>query len=213
VPPRIFAISGSLFTNLIKSSASLSLAIPYFSLTIEIATGSIAPSSSLFSDNIALAKEALKKERKKRTDVAEAEKVEAAEFEYPIERRGGELVTPLRKPAGIIDRKELKEKTTDEKDINFKIKTAERAKELDETEYNRLLETPVGREVKELYDVAKAKGTDETGKEFLSYIAQMYPKKKDQEDAATLYYNLAYTDEVSGKLGLEEKKGRPARYL
>ena len=143
------------------------------------------------------------------------------------------LLDAVTRPGGIRDRREVKkifkerEKETKEappapeaapqtppaaslspteKDKTFKIASAKRASGITGTpEFNRMLESEVGSAVRDLYNANKAKG-DQSGKELLAYIAQEFPKTKDQEIAADVYYGLAYDDETAGLLGKEKKK-------
>jgi hypothetical protein len=91
-----------------------------------------------------------------------------------------------------------------EKDKTFKIASAKRASGITNTpEFNRMLQSEVGSAVRDLYNANKSKG-DQTGKQLLAYIAEEFPKVKDQEIAADVYYGLAYDDETAGLLGKQK---------
>lgn len=91
--------------------------------------------------------------------------------------------------------------TADGKDASFKINALESAAKLvDNDELGRMLTTPVGSAVEQLYKANKAKG-NQTDKELLGYIAKEFPKVEDQKTAATALFGLSYQDQLSGKLG------------
>jgi hypothetical protein len=66
-------------------------------------------------------------------------------------------------------------------------------------EFNKLLNTELGKAVSDLYSVNKAKG-DETGGEILSYIATEFPRAEDQSKAAQILMGLSYADKTKGLL-------------
>lgn len=91
--------------------------------------------------------------------------------------------------------------TADGKDASFKINALESAAKLvDNDELGRMLTTPVGSAIEQLYKANKAKG-NQTDKELLGYIAKEFPKVEDQKTAATALFGLSYQDQLSGKLG------------
>ena len=91
--------------------------------------------------------------------------------------------------------------TADATDASFKINALESAAKLvDNDELGRMLKTPVGSAVEQLYKANKAKG-NQTNKELLSYIAKEFPRVEDQQTATTALFGLSYKDELSGKLG------------
>jgi hypothetical protein len=93
------------------------------------------------------------------------------------------------------------EPTADGKDASLKINALESAAKLvDNDELGRMLKTPVGSAIEQLYKANKAKG-NQTDKELLGYIAKEFPKVDDQKTAATALFGLSYQDQLSGKLG------------
>jgi len=93
------------------------------------------------------------------------------------------------------------QQTPDSRDASFKINALESAAKLvDNDELGRMLKTPVGSAVEQLYKANKAKG-NQTNKELLSYIAKEFPRVEDQQTATTALFGLSYKDELSGKLG------------
>jgi hypothetical protein len=93
------------------------------------------------------------------------------------------------------------QQTPDGRDASFKINALESAAKLvDNDELGRMLKTPVGSAVEQLYKANKAKG-NQTNKELLSYIAKEFPRVEDQQTATTALFGLSYKDELSGKLG------------
>lgn len=109
----------------------------------------------------------------------------------------------IRRPSGIsIDPVSPDvQPTADGKDASFKINALESAAKLvDNDELGRMLKTPVGSAIEQLYKANKAKG-NQTDKELLGYIAKEFPKVDDQKTAATALFGLSYQDELSGKLG------------
>ena len=93
------------------------------------------------------------------------------------------------------------QQTPDGRDASFKINALESASKLvDNDELGRMLKTPVGSAVEQLYKANKAKG-NQTNKELLSYIAKEFPRVEDQQTATTALFGLSYKDELSGKLG------------
>ena len=127
-------------------------------------------------------------------------------FQYPIEKRGGENVPFFRKPGGRADVRAVEKRLdAEQRDKQFKIGAAEEAQKLYGTpDFDKMLSSEVGKAVSDLYEANKAKG-DESGKEVLSYIAQEYPRQKDQRTAAVVFYGLGYGDKKSGYLGGEEE--------
>jgi hypothetical protein len=91
--------------------------------------------------------------------------------------------------------------TADGRDASFKINALESAAKLvDNDELGKMLTTPVGSAVEQLYKANKAKG-NQTDKELLGYIAKEFPRVEDQKTAATALFGLSYKDQLSGKLG------------
>jgi hypothetical protein len=87
------------------------------------------------------------------------------------------------------------------RDASFKINALESAAKLvDNDELGKMLTTPVGSAVEQLYKANKAKG-NQTDKELLGYIAKEFPRVEDQKTAATALFGLSYKDQLSGKLG------------
>jgi hypothetical protein len=90
--------------------------------------------------------------------------------------------------------------TPEQTDAKVKFNAAEKAQSIYGTpEFNKLLNTELGKAVSDLYSVNKAKG-DETGGEILSYIATEFPRAEDQSKAAQILMGLSYADKTKGLL-------------
>jgi hypothetical protein len=94
--------------------------------------------------------------------------------------------------------------TPQQTDAKVKFNAAEKAQSIYGTpEFNKLLNTELGKAVSDLYSVNKAKG-DETGGEILSYIATEFPRAEDQSKAAQILMGLSYADKTKGLLGAKK---------
>jgi len=119
--------------------------------------------------------------------------------EYPVE--------VFRQPGGPADRievrkilREEKKKTPDENDQAAKLRAFDEAERIvSNDELDKYISKPVGKAVKELFEANKAKG-DQTNKDLLKYIAVEFPKKEDQDLAASTLFALDYKDKISTKL-------------
>jgi hypothetical protein len=90
--------------------------------------------------------------------------------------------------------------TPQQTDAKVKFDAAEKAQSIYGTpDFDKLLNTELGRAVSDLYSVNKAKG-DETGGEVLSYIATEFPRAEDQSKAAQILMGLSYADKTKGLL-------------
>jgi hypothetical protein len=104
-------------------------------------------------------------------------------------------------PRKVIEEIKIESKPTPEQtDAKAKFNAAEKAQSIYGTpEFNKLLNTELGRAVSDLYSVNKAKG-DESGGEVLSYIATEFPRAEDQSKAAQILMGLSYGDKTKGLL-------------
>jgi hypothetical protein len=127
------------------------------------------------------------------------EEVDAQKPQYPVE--------VFRQPGGPADRMEVRkilkkepQKTPVQSDVAAKLKAFDQAEQIvSNDELDKYISKPVGKAVKDLYEANKAKG-DQTNKDLLQYIAVEFPKKEDQDIAASTLFALDYKDKISTKL-------------
>ena len=117
--------------------------------------------------------------------------------EAPIPRTP-EVIPPVLPPKMIL------KPTAEQTDAKIKLEAADKATSIYGTpEFNKLLNTDLGKAVSDLYAVNAAKG-DESGKEVLSYIATEFPRLEDQSKAAQIVMGLSYRDKTKGLLGAKK---------
>ena len=121
----------------------------------------------------------------------------------PAEKGSGaaKAIESVLTPRKVIEEIKIESKPTPQQtDAKVKFDAAEKAQSIYGTpEFNKLLNTELGRAVSDLYSVNKAKG-DETGGEVLSYIATEFPRAEDQSKAAQILMGLSYADKTKGLL-------------
>ena len=141
-----------------------------------------------------------------------------AGFEELIQKRGVKAIKGDKKPNPKVTYEDLSPEeieaaeetrrkeyerakpTPEQTDAKVKFNAAEKAQSIYGTpEFNKLLNTELGKAVSDLYSVNKAKG-DETGGEILSYIATEFPRAEDQSKAAQILMGLSYADKTKGLL-------------
>jgi len=134
------------------------------------------------------------------------EEIDAAEEKRLKESKAAEEIKEKRrKEYEEAEEKRRKENerakpTPQQTDAKVKFNAAEKAQSIYGTpEFNKLLNTELGKAVSDLYSVNKAKG-DETGGEILSYIATEFPRAEDQSKAAQILMGLSYADKTKGLL-------------